>query len=372
MRQISFGGLIIIIYTLSNRYVAAHMPKLQFFHRIFRGGSADNENAVIDEKADFLRKYYVSEEEIKAIETANETEERRNALRKKMMTRQRMNGYGYNRRSSFEDGDDNYFEEKRDGKEEKQWFKNLPKINLHCDPLINFKLKQRFVMLGACITLGMDYLSDIAQWRSYCAIEDTFVKGRFSLRGSELGWAKSWLLNLGLGEENTAKFKLRLGLNLKSYKAYAKLRFRTEPISPFDIGDGISCAGKLPMPLFLLPVLRSIPLRVEYKMRINSSKLTPTDLIHSSRNRRKNKDKVVFVTTGIGTVDLSLDELNFCLEWDEKSPLWGIDIVRSDPVRKIYSGISKVESPFNGFKSPMTTKGSKSTPSLPSIQSKLK
>lgn len=33
----------------------------------------------------------------------------------------------------------------------------------------------------------MDYLSDISQWRSYCAIEDTFVQGRFSLRGSELG-----------------------------------------------------------------------------------------------------------------------------------------------------------------------------------------
>lgn len=30
----------------------------------------------------------------------------------------------------------------------------------------------------------------------------------------------------------------------------------------------------------------------------------------------------VFVTTGIGAVSLSLDELNFCLEWDEKSPLW--------------------------------------------------
>lgn len=56
---------------------------------------------------------------------------------------------------------------------------------------------------------------------------------------------KYLLFIVGMGEESTAKFKLRLGLNLKSYKAYAKLRFRTEPISPFDIGDGISCAGKV-------------------------------------------------------------------------------------------------------------------------------
>ena len=86
----------------------------------------------------------------------------------------------------------------------------------------------------------MDYLSDLRQWRARCDVEDTlvhgyfnyasivftntlqyyvfFISGRFSLRGSELGWAKSWLWNLGLGESNSAKFKLRVGLNLKNYK----------------------------------------------------------------------------------------------------------------------------------------------------------
>lgn len=64
----------------------------------------------------------------------------------------------------------------------------------------------------------MDYLSDLRQWRARCDVEDTLVRGRFSLRGSELGWAKSWLWNLGLGESNSAKFKLRVGLNLKNYK----------------------------------------------------------------------------------------------------------------------------------------------------------
>jgi hypothetical protein len=49
----------------------------------------------------------------------------------------------------------------------------------------------------------------------------------------------------GLGEEHSAKLKLRLGLNLRTQRAYAKLRFRTEPVSPFDIGDGLSCAGKV-------------------------------------------------------------------------------------------------------------------------------
>ncbi|KAJ1433992.1 hypothetical protein B484DRAFT_417654 [Ochromonadaceae sp. CCMP2298] len=204
---------------------------------------------------------------------------------------------------------------------------SLPKVNFRCDPLINFKFKQRLVLLGACVTLGMDYLSDLQQWRSYCAIEDSWVQGRFSLRGSELGWAKSWMLNLGLGEEQAAKFKLRVGVNLKSYKAYAKLRFRTEPMSPFDIGEGISCAGKVPLPVYMLPLLRSIPLRIEYVLRINTARPNTQAL-------RRDPDKKIYLTTGIGTVDLSLDELNFCLEWDEKSPVWGVGIVRTPASRK--------------------------------------
>ena len=35
------------------------------------------------------------------------------------------------------------------------------KVNFRCDPLINFKLKQKLVMLGACITLGATFASVI-------------------------------------------------------------------------------------------------------------------------------------------------------------------------------------------------------------------
>jgi len=214
------------------------------------------------------------------------------------------------------------------------WLRNFPKINLRCDPLINFKLKQRLILLGACVTLGMDYLTDIAQWRSYCSIEDTWLHGRFSLRGSELGWAKAWILNLGLGEENSAKLKLRLGLNTKTQRLSLKLRFRTEPLSPFDIGDGISCAGKLPLPLYLFPAIsRSLPLRVEYRLRINTNKGQQPSHRLSSNQGNPNEQRVV-LSTGLGAVDVSLDELNFCVEFDEHSPVWDIGLVRSDPLRK--------------------------------------
>ena len=129
-----------------------------------------------------------------------------------------------------------------------QFLKALPEVSLRCDPVINFKLKQRLSYLGACVTVGLDYLSDLAQWRAFCAVEDTLLHGRFSLKGSELSWAKSFHINLGLGEDAAAKFKLRCGYNLNSHKVYARLRFRAEPLSCFDIAEGISAAGKLPLP----------------------------------------------------------------------------------------------------------------------------
>lgn len=257
------------------------------------------------------------------------------------------------------------------------WLQRLPKVHLRCDPLINLKMKQKLKVLGACVTVGLDYMTDIAQWRSFCSIEDSWLNGRFSMRGSELGWAKSWPLNLGLGEEFTAKLKLRLGLNLKTQRLYAKLRFRTVPMSPFDIGDGLCCEGRLPVPVYMLPSLtRHLPLRIEYRVHINTSKgpvgghygrrsnsasvpsgnsrgrssssksswskptrsppattaAQPSGIYNaassnnennSGRNMRKPSSyKVVTMSTGLGAIDVSLDELNFCLEWDEKSPVW--------------------------------------------------
>ena len=125
------------------------------------------------------------------------------------------------------------------------WLQRIPKVNMVLDPIINFKTKQRFIMLGTCFTFGIDYLSDLANWRFHCSAEDTLVGGRFSLRGSELGWAKSWMLNLGVGEASSVKFKLRMGLNLKNYQGYARLRFRTEPVSPSMDAEGLSCIGKV-------------------------------------------------------------------------------------------------------------------------------
>jgi hypothetical protein len=129
------------------------------------------------------------------------------------------------------------------------------------------------------------------------------------LRGSELGWAKSWLLRFGLSDEpnHSAKLKLRLGLDLKTHTLSARLRFRTEPLlsSFIDIGEGLSCAGKnfiiknqyyetltkegclgkLPLPGSVLPILKTIPLRVEYRLRANM--LRPTTNTHTTRRESK-------------------------------------------------------------------------------------
>lgn len=113
------------------------------------------------------------------------------------------------------------------------------------------------------------------------------------------------------------KLKLRFGLSLQTARLYAKLRFRTEPLSPIDLGEGLTCAGKLPLPIQVVPLVRSLPLRVEYRLRVQ----TASQAAGGWRKPNHPPEKVA-VSTGLGAVDLSLDELNFCLEWDELSPLW--------------------------------------------------
>jgi hypothetical protein len=169
--------------------------------------------------------------------------------------------------------------------------------------------------------------------------------GRFSLRGSELGWTKSWLWNLGITNDSSARFKLRFGLNLKTYKAYMRLRFRTEPISPFDFGDGLVCTGKVGLP-GLLTVLGSKPLRVEYLMRINTPApdfAVPRGAFSRARGDRTegggygrgDRDRPLSLRTGIEHLSVSLDELDFCLDWDEDSPVWGIGLQADKPKKMI-------------------------------------
>lgn len=234
-------------------------------------------------------------------------------------------------------------------KVESSWIKNIPKINFILDPIVNFKIKQRFNHLGACMTLGMDYLSELGRWRFHCSLEDSIIGGRFSLRGSELGWAKSFRVNVGMGEDNTVKFKLRVGYNLKSTQAYARVRFRTEPVTPFDIGEGLSFTGRVPLPK-IFGLFRLAPLRAEYRLRMT----TPMPSLEWKRSDRD--DKISF-STGIDRVDISLDELNFCLEWDESSPLWNIDLRnrnfnprlrRMDPVYDSYDGARGFQSSSGG------------------------
>jgi hypothetical protein len=47
----------------------------------------------------------------------------------------------------------------------KRWVDRLPRVNLMLDPIINFKTKQKISFLGAQMTIGIDYLSDLAHWK---------------------------------------------------------------------------------------------------------------------------------------------------------------------------------------------------------------
>jgi hypothetical protein len=68
-------------------------------------------------------------------------------------------------------------------------------------------------------------------------------------------------------------------------------------------------------------MLRSIPLRIEYRLRLHAS----SPFSKTASSLRAGEKRKVSLSTGLRAVDLSLEELNFCLEWDEHSPLWVSD-----------------------------------------------
>jgi len=72
-------------------------------------------------------------------------------------------------------------------------------------------------------------------------------------------------------------------------------------------------------------LLRTIPLRIEYRRRINTPSLE-TD--SGRRKYRTANGETVHISTGIERIELSLDELNVCLEWDEQAPIWDIGLSR--------------------------------------------
>lgn len=63
---------------------------------------------------------------------------------------------------------------------------------------------------------------------------------------------------------------------------------------------------------------------MEYRLRVNAGRSAESLSSSSNHHQRSSTflDKKVQMTTGLGTIDVSLDELNFCLEYDEYAPLW--------------------------------------------------
>lgn len=186
---------------------------------------------------------------------------------------------------------------------------HFPKINFRMEPNINFLLRQKIRMLGANIELGMEYVGNSKCWRTLCTVEDAMLHGRFSLRGNEVSWTKSWIKGLGDDDDLKAKFKVRLVMNLQTLQTSMRLRLRSS-YKPFDLGDGIMCGGSVPLPV-TMSIFHSLPMRIDYRIRATS--------IPTSKSNKRKQTHGVFLKTGIDEVQVSLEQLNFCLDWNEDS-----------------------------------------------------
>lgn len=125
---------------------------------------------------------------------------------------------------------------------------SIPRIQVRVEPNTTLKLRKRFrPLFKTLVTLGADFNTQLGVWQFRSSWEDSIIGGRLTLAGRELQMSKTWLLSVGAVEDLVTRLRLRAAIDLGTGKAYARLGFRTERLSPINVVEGFTLLRQLPL-----------------------------------------------------------------------------------------------------------------------------
>lgn len=182
----------------------------------------------------------------------------------------------------------------------KDWIANgnLPKIQCRVEPNTTVKVRKTFRPLKTIIRLGADFNTQLGVWQFTSSWEDAVIGGKLTLAGREVQFSKTWLLSVGAVEDLVTRLRLRAAVDLGTMKAYARLGFRTERLSPINVVEGFT-------------MVRQLPLDGNYghvKLEVKANFAFPEpEIEYSTENHRS------FV--GMGDIEVNIDELNLLLDY---------------------------------------------------------
>ena len=73
------------------------------------------------------------------------------------------------------------------------------------------------------------------------------IGGQLTLAGRELQFSKSWQLSVGAVEDLVTRLRLRAAVDLSTWKAYPRVGFRTERLTPINIMEGFTLQKQVPL-----------------------------------------------------------------------------------------------------------------------------
>jgi len=175
---------------------------------------------------------------------------------------------------------------------------NPAPIQCRLKPKTTLKVSKTFRPLKTIIRLGADFNTQLGVWQFKSSWADSIVGGELTLKGRELQFSKSWLLSTGVVEDLMVRGNLRAAVDLGTMKAYARLGFRTEQLSPFNIVEGLTLREKFP--------LDGNNGHVKLEIKANVAFPQP-EIKYSTENRGS------FV--GMGPIEVNVDEMNLLLDY---------------------------------------------------------
>lgn len=182
----------------------------------------------------------------------------------------------------------------------KEWIQagNLPKIQCRVEPNTTLKVRKTFRPLKTVVRLGADFNTQLGVWQFKSSWEDDVIGGKLTLAGRELQFSKTWLLSVGAVEDLVTRLRFRAAVDLGTMKAYARLGFRTERLSPINVVEGFTLRKRLP--------LDGNDGHVKLEVKANFAFPEP-EIEYSTENHRS------FV--GMGDIEVNIDELNLLLDY---------------------------------------------------------
>lgn len=176
--------------------------------------------------------------------------------------------------------------------------KNWPRIQCRVEPTTTLKIRKTFRPLKTIVRLGADFNTQLGVWQFKSSWEDAIIGGKITLAGKELQLSKSWQLSVGAVEDLVTRLRLRAAVDLQTWKAYARVGFRTERLSPINIMEGFTLLKQLP--------LDGNKGNVKLEVKANFA-LPEPEIEYSTESHRS--------LVGMGDIEVNIDELNLVLDY---------------------------------------------------------